>query len=80
MMRIRVRADGPEAWRLVVENAETGEMLPVMANSLTTIEVEPRGVITISVKMIVSQLDFSGAAIPQIFKPGQIVEAERIVE
>jgi len=63
IMRVRVEATGPENYRLVVKNAETGEILPVWSHGGITINVPSNaqpGVITVNVKLIVSELDVIG--------------------
>ena len=66
IMRVRVEAAGPENYRLVIKNAETGEILPVLRHNGITINIPPdaqAGLITVDVKLVVSELDIIGIAI-----------------
>ena len=64
IMRIRVEAAGPEPWRLVIKNADTGEILPTLAHRGITIDIPPNtrsdGLIWVHVKLLVSELDITG--------------------
>lgn len=56
LMKIRLRCDGPEAWKFRFEDAETGKLLPVMD---FTIDVKDH-VMTVNCTLMVSEVEIDG--------------------
>lgn len=56
LMKLRLRGDGPDAWRFRIEDAETGKCLPVMN---FTLDVKD-GVMTLDCTLMVSDVEIEG--------------------
>lgn len=65
LMKLRLRGDGPEAWKFRIEDAETGRLLPVMGFTLAVTD----GVLTLNATLMVSDVDVEGLiSIPALVK------------
>lgn len=65
LMKLRLRGDGPEAWRFRIEDAETGKVLPMMG---FTLEAQDN-VLTLTCQLMVSECNVEGViSIPDLIR------------